>query len=40
MRVYTLLEDTIALARARLTRSLTDEECRQYLHTDACPADQ
>jgi WD40 repeat protein len=27
------------LARRRVTRSLTDEECRQYLHTRACPVE-
>ena len=27
----------IALARSRLTRGLTDEECQQYLHVDTCP---
>jgi WD40 repeat protein len=26
------------LARERVTRTLTDEECRQYLHVDRCPA--
>jgi WD40 repeat protein/class 3 adenylate cyclase len=26
------------LARERVTRSLTDEECRQYLHVGRCPA--
>jgi hypothetical protein len=35
-----LLDDTIALAHSRLTRSLTDEECRRYLHLEGCPADQ
>jgi hypothetical protein len=41
VRVYTLpLEDTIALARARLTRWWRPEECRQYLHVEACPADR
>ncbi|CAN5870553.1 hypothetical protein BH23ACT4_BH23ACT4_11830 [soil metagenome] len=28
--------DVVAQARAALTRSLTDAECRQYLHTDGC----
>jgi WD40 repeat protein/DNA-binding SARP family transcriptional activator len=38
-RIYTLrIEDLIKLARSRLTRSLTDEECRKYLHREACPA--
>jgi WD40 repeat protein len=36
--VFTLqVEDTIALANERLTRSLTDAECQQYLHLDMCP---
>jgi WD40 repeat protein len=40
-RVYAVqLEALISLARSRLTRSLTDEECRQYLHLEACPAGQ
>jgi WD40 repeat protein/transcriptional regulator with XRE-family HTH domain len=38
MRVYALrLEDLIALARARVTRLLTIEECQQYLHVETCP---
>jgi hypothetical protein len=32
------LEDVIEIARARLTRGFTDEECRTYLHVSACPA--
>jgi hypothetical protein len=37
-RIYTLqLEDLIRLARSRLTRSLTVEECRKYLHMEECP---
>ncbi len=39
MRLYTL--DTLeltALAETRVSRTLTDEECRRYLHMDACPA--
>jgi hypothetical protein len=28
--------EAIAQARATLTRSLTDDECQQYLHTDGC----
>jgi WD40 repeat protein len=31
------LEDLTAIAESRLTRALTEEECRQYLHIDACP---
>ena len=38
VRVYVLpTKDIIALAKSRLTRSLTTEECQQYLHMDACP---
>ncbi len=40
VRVYTVpLEDAVALAQSRLTRSLTEEECRQYLHVDECPGE-
>jgi WD40 repeat protein len=39
LRIYILpIEDLMALARLRLTRSLTDEECRRYLHVADCPA--
>ena len=39
VRVYALrLEELVALAQQRLTRSLTDEECHRYLHVDTCPA--
>jgi WD40 repeat protein/DNA-binding SARP family transcriptional activator/tRNA A-37 threonylcarbamoyl transferase component Bud32 len=38
VRVYVLqLEDAVALARERLTRWWTPQECRQYLHQDECP---
>lgn len=41
VRVYILpLEEIVALVRSRETRSLTTEECRQYLHVEACPASQ
>ena len=33
------LDELIELAHTRLTRTLTDEECRQYLHLDACPVE-
>jgi WD40 repeat protein/class 3 adenylate cyclase len=39
-RVHILLvkiDDLIELAKSRLTRSLTGEECQQYLHVDVCP---
>ena len=32
------VKDLMALARSRLTRSLTDAECQQYLHTATCLA--
>jgi WD40 repeat protein/DNA-binding SARP family transcriptional activator len=37
-RVYALrIEDLIAIARSRLTRSFTLEECQKYLHQPICP---
>jgi WD40 repeat protein/serine/threonine protein kinase len=32
-------EDLIELAKTRVTRSLTEEECRQYLHLESCPVE-
>ncbi len=38
IRTYTLqLDQLIALARARLTRTLTNEECCKFLHVATCP---
>jgi WD40 repeat protein len=38
VRTYTLhMEDLIALAKSRLTRSLTETECQKYLHMETCP---
>jgi WD40 repeat protein len=34
---YLQIQDVIALAKSRVTRTLTKEECRQYLHMDVCP---
>ena len=31
------IDDLVALAKSRLTRSLTAEECQKYLHVDVCP---
>jgi WD40 repeat protein len=31
--------DLVSVARSRLTRTWTQEECRKYLHTEACPSD-
>lgn len=37
--VYLLqVEDLIALAKSRVSRTLTIEECQQYLHMQQCPA--
>ena len=39
VRVWALdLDDLVAIANDRLTRTFTDEECRQYLHVESCPA--
>ncbi len=39
VRIWALdLDDLIEIARGELTRGLTDAECSQYLHQDACPA--
>ena len=35
----TNLDEMMALARERLTRGLTEEECRQYLHLERCPVE-
>jgi hypothetical protein len=32
--------ELIVLAKFRLTRSLTTEECQQYLHLEACLEEQ
>ena len=38
VRMYELkIEDLIALAKSRLTRELTLNECQKYLHVEACP---
>ena len=33
------IEDVVTLAKSRLTRTLTTEECQGYLHTSECPAE-
>jgi WD40 repeat protein len=39
LRFYAMrLEDLMEIASSRLTRWWSPEECRQYLHVDACPA--
>jgi WD40 repeat protein/transcriptional regulator with XRE-family HTH domain len=38
VRIYTLsMQELITLAQSRVTRSLTSEECRKYLHLERCP---
>jgi WD40 repeat protein len=38
-RIYTLrIEDLVVLARSRLTRWWTPEECQRFLHQPDCPA--
>jgi WD40 repeat protein len=40
IRVWVLpLEELITLGEGRVTRSLTIEECQQYLHVEACPVE-
>ncbi len=34
------VDEVVAMAKSRLTRSLTLEECQKYLHVPACPANQ
>ncbi len=39
VRVFLLpVEELLALARERVTRGLSETECRQYLHLEACPS--
>jgi WD40 repeat protein len=39
VRVFALdLDDLLEIARENVTRSLTNEECVQYLHIDRCPS--
>jgi WD40 repeat protein len=39
VRIWALdIDDLLEIARQNVTRSLTDEECLQYLHVDSCPA--
>jgi hypothetical protein len=38
VRVWALdIDDLLEIARQEVTRSLTNEECRQYLHVERCP---
>lgn len=39
VRLYILpIDELMATALTRVTRAMTDQECRRYLHLDACPA--
>jgi WD40 repeat protein/DNA-binding SARP family transcriptional activator len=39
VRIWAMdLDDLLTIARQNVTRSLTDEECRQYLHIGRCPS--
>jgi WD40 repeat protein len=41
VRIYLLqIDELVALARSRLVRSWTIEECKTYLHVEACPVAQ
>jgi WD40 repeat protein/transcriptional regulator with XRE-family HTH domain len=40
VRIFFLqIDELVELAKTRVTRSLTTEECRKYLHVDRCPAE-
>jgi WD40 repeat protein len=34
------IDEVVALAKSHLTRSLTAEECQQYLHVATCPIER
>jgi WD40 repeat protein/transcriptional regulator with XRE-family HTH domain len=39
VRVFALdLDDIRAIAKSRVTRALTNDECRKYLHVEQCPS--
>jgi WD40 repeat protein len=39
VQIVTLdIDELIRIARSRLTRGFTQEECRTYLHVDTCPS--
>ncbi|MER3447392.1 MAG: hypothetical protein C4291_11390, partial [Candidatus Dadabacteria bacterium] len=46
VRIYTLanegapigIEELISLAKTRVTRPLTPEECRKYMYVEQCPS--
>ena len=39
VRILTLqIDELLALAQSRVTRSLTSVECKKYLHVEQCPS--
>jgi hypothetical protein len=39
MRGWALdLDELVEIAESELTRTFTDQECRQYLHMPTCPS--
>ncbi|MAU01573.1 MAG: hypothetical protein CL608_30920 [Anaerolineaceae bacterium] len=40
IQIYTLdYEELVTIAQSRITRSLTEAECKAYLHLDSCPVE-
>ena len=40
VRIYTLsLDELVAVAKSRLSRSLTEAECQEFLHMETCPTE-
>jgi WD40 repeat protein len=40
VRIFLLkIDELLALAESRVTRSLTTEECKKYLHVEQCPTE-
>jgi hypothetical protein len=40
IHIYELnIQDLVAIARSRLTRPWTLEECQKYLHVNTCPSE-
>jgi hypothetical protein len=38
VRVFlTRIDDLLAMARSRVTRSLAEPECQEFLHLERCP---
>jgi len=40
VRIYAWhIDELIAISKSRLTRELTQEECKKYLHMEICPTE-